>query len=101
MNVKQYFIIFSLVIVSLVLITNNDFLADALKAGFVKGIDHVIINGIYSSVCHILCYDLAKNPNTEGYDPEFLKTSEVKQACFESGDFAKGLGYCDKKFGTI
>ena len=66
--------------------------ADALKAGFVAEVD---------KICHVMCYDLVKNANTEGYDPEFLKMSEVKQACFESGDYAKGLGYCDKKFGTI
>lgn len=56
--------------------------------------------------CSFQCYDLQKNPQTNGYDPAFLADPQVKQSCQEShADLSAAglpdLGYCSKALGTL
>ena len=51
--------------------------------------------------CVILCFDIIKNADTKGYDPQFLKMEKVKTTCQDAINDGVKLGYCDKSLGTL
>ena len=51
-------------------------------------------------------FSLEKFPLTKGYDPEFLKQTDVKLTCQQSHQDLQrvgleDLGFCDKNLGTL
>ena len=51
--------------------------------------------------CKIMCFDSVLFPNTNGFDPQFLKQQSVKTVCQEALNDGVKLPYCSAKLGTL
>jgi hypothetical protein len=88
-------------LVIFLIITSEPTIIQGLKTGFVAGIPHTIVNGVYKSIYNDMCFDLIKNSATKGYDPKFLSMPIVKESCNEALKSGYIMGFCDKSLGTL